>query len=777
MRAAVGLLWRSRLRASLRRILFLGLITALGGGICLAVAAGAARTAGAYDEVLTLTNAGELGSSYISADPNDLAAAEELLRSIPAIESFSQIVGYQVLLPETSIPYVVSYALYSAPDVGQPLPLAGRLPVAANEVFINETVANAAGISIGDELAAVVANFDFTEFVPETLVVVGVGLFYDEVYEDETGYKAALVYSKAFIDDHPGLAAWSAASFTLSPGASRDDAVAQLAAKGAAIDDNRNVDRRRADDSIRPLVITLWALALLASIATIILVGQGIYRVLRRSSVEGRGLLAIGWTRSSLLAADIAVAATVAVAGAVGAVGVAIALSPLFPQGQARRIEELRGYDIDASTLGVGAVVLTVALCATVSLFAMRSTKSGDARPGRAPGILGSSPAVATGVRFATGRRGLTGTVATAVLGLSTIVAGVVFIGSLNNLVDRPDLAGFNWKLMGRDSYSLIDTAAVAGQLAVQLPDAADVERITGLTFVDASVNNTPVPGSVWEPLRGSPWPPILDGRAPAAENEMLAGPTTLGVLNAKIGDTVTVVFGDAQNDVGTPIEMTIVGTALSPPVGVPGTDTPRLGEGLLFRSEDIVGHVHYYGSAMLFDLNDQTSAASIIAMFPDGLPDQFGVPTEWFTSAEPSEVTQADSASNVLVLAMIALAISVLAAIGNNLIAFVRERRDAFAVLKAVGFTPRQIRTTVLWQSGSVIAVSLVVSVPLGLIFGRWLYQRFADSIGVIATPVLAVTTLLAVLLGTVLVMQVIALLPAFQARRAAAATALRTE
>lgn len=171
----------------------------------------------------------------------------------------------------------------------------------------------------------------------------------------------------------------------------------------------------------------------------------------------------------------------------------------------------------------------------------------------------------------------------------------------------------------------------------------------------------------MWESLKGSPWPPILNGRAPEAENEMLVGPETLRVLGVEVGETVTVVFGNEENTQGTAIDMT---------------------------------------------------------MFPDGLPDEFGVTTEWFTSAEPSEVTQADSASDVLVLSMIALALGVLAAVGNNLIGFVRERRNAFAVLKAIGFTPTQIRTTVLWQSGSVIA-----------------------------------------------------LLPAFQARRAASATELRSE
>ena len=772
MKLAITLFWRSRLRASPRRIAILVLITALGGGVCLAVAAGARRTGNAYTEVLELTHAAPLGSSYISADPNDVEGPAELLRSIPAVENFNQIVGYQVLLPETPIAGLVSFALYGQSALGQPIVSAGRLPASSDEVFVNETFASRARVTIGAELAAVIASPDFETFVPETFTVVGVGLFGDEVYEDETGGKPAVLYSRSFVSVHPALAAWQSATFTLRPGFTEADVIEQLAERGVAIDDVRSVDRDRADHAIRPLVITLWTLALLACAATLVLVGQGLQRTVRRNPAEARGLLAVGWTRSALLLADVAVAATVGLVGAVGALGVAIAMSPLFPQGQARRIDALRGVDVDLAMLAIGALGLTLALCTVVAILALKSSRTGDARPGKAPGILGSTPTAGTGVRFATGRRGLFGTVVSAAVGLITIVAGVVFISSLNNLVGRPELAGFEWDLMGRDSYSHIDTTAVVDQLQ----NEQGVERITGLTFVDASVNGTPVPGSVWATLKGSPWPPILNGRAPAAPNEVLMGTETLRSIGSRIGDTATVEFEAGPTGQRTSIEVTIVGTAVSPAIGVAGTDTPRLNIGVLFRSDDIAGRSLDYGGAVLFDLDDRSDAAAIMAAFPEGLPDDIGVPTDWFVSTEPAEVTQADSASEVLVLAMVALALGVLAALGANLLGFVRERRNAFAVLKACGFTPRQIRATVLWQSGSVLALSLVVSVPLGLFLGRWMYQRFADGIGVISTPSLAVATLFAVVIVTVVLVQATALLPAYRARHTRASV-LRSE
>lgn len=763
-------MWRAHLRSSWRRVLVLVLLTAFGGGTCLAVAAGARRTSSAYSEVLDITQPGELGSSYVTEDPNDPAGAEEMLSSIPFIDSFSQVVGYLVILPELPVAGLVSLALYSDADEGKPLALVGTLPEAADDVFINETLADAADLSVGDQLDVLIANIDYSEFVPVTMRVVGIGMFADEVYEDETGRKAVMVYSRAFVDEHPGRAAWSSSTFTLKPGVSREDAIAQLAERGIVIDDDRSADRDRARHAIRPLVVTLWTLAILTAVATIVLVGQGLQRLLRRSASEQRAINAIGSTRTMLLAGDLAVASSIAVAGAICAVGVAIALSPFFPQGAARRIAALRGYDVDVPALAIGASILVLALCSVSSLLELRSARTAAARPGKTPRILDGSPAAGTGVRFATGRHGLVGTVGSAVVGLSTIVAGVVFIASLNGLVARPELSGFSWDLMGRESYSAIDYAAVVDTLE----GATAIERVTGLTFVDTSVNGIPIPGSVWTALDGKPWPPIIEGRAPVAPNEMLVGPETLRALDVEIGDVVTVIV---QDEVAreTPIEMTVVGTAVSPPIGLAGTDTPRLNEGALFQSSDLE-HVFLFGSNVLIDLTDPSDADEFKASFPDGLPDDSNLPTEWFTSAEPAEVTQADRGRGVLVLAMLALAIGVLAAIANNLVAFVRERRKAFAVLKAVGFTPGQIRATVLWQSGTVVALSLVASIPIGLIFGRWLYERFADGIGVIAATEFAIPAVVVVLIGAVVLVQATALLPASRARHTPASE-LRSE
>jgi ABC-type lipoprotein release transport system permease subunit len=207
------------------------------------------------------------------------------------------------------------------------------------------------------------------------------------------------------------------------------------------------------------------------------------------------------------------------------------------------------------------------------------------------------------------------------------------------------------------------------------------------------------------------------------------------------------------------------------------GADTPRLDEGILIRQDDIAGRGFEFGSAVLFDLADGADPNAVISQFPDGIPDDVDSATEWFESTQPVELIQSGDAVDVLRLSIAVLLVAVMATVGHNLLGFVRERRGAFAVLKALGFTPRQIRATVLWQSGLLVVAALVVSVPLGIAVGRWLYQGFAGGIGVVVQPAVPVLALTAAVLGAAGLVQVVALVPARQARRTDAATALRPE
>jgi ABC-type lipoprotein release transport system permease subunit len=95
-----------------------------------------------------------------------------------------------------------------------------------------------------------------------------------------------------------------------------------------------------------------------------------------------------------------------------------------------------------------------------------------------------------------------------------------------------------------------------------------------------------------------------------------------------------------------------------------------------------------------------------------------------------------------------VTLAIGAISALTLTLISSVRRRRHDLALLKALGFTRRQLAGTVAWQSTIAIGIGIVVGVPLGIVAG--------------ATLVLA---------------NVIAALPGRQAARTPAALVLQSE
>jgi ABC-type antimicrobial peptide transport system permease subunit len=75
------------------------------------------------------------------------------------------------------------------------------------------------------------------------------------------------------------------------------------------------------------------------------------------------------------------------------------------------------------------------------------------------------------------------------------------------------------------------------------------------------------------------------------------------------------------------------------------------------------------------------------------------------------------------------------------------------------------------------VVGAALVLAVPIGVGLGRWLYHGFADGIGVVVEPVAPLLALSAAVVGAVALVQAVALVPARQARRTNAASALRWE
>jgi ABC-type antimicrobial peptide transport system permease subunit len=114
---------------------------------------------------------------------------------------------------------------------------------------------------------------------------------------------------------------------------------------------------------------------------------------------------------------------------------------------------------------------------------------------------------------------------------------------------------------------------------------------------------------------------------------------------------------------------------------------------------------------------------------------------------------------------------------LGLTLASGVSRRRRDLSILKSLGFTRRQVSSTVVWQSSIIVGIGLLVGVPLGIALGRWLWILFAGRLPVVARPTAPVLVLVGIACGLMVVANLVAALPARVAGRTPVAASLRSE
>lgn len=124
-----------------------------------------------------------------------------------------------------------------------------------------------------------------------------------------------------------------------------------------------------------------------------------------------------------------------------------------------------------------------------------------------------------------------------------------------------------------------------------------------------------------------------------------------------------------------------------------------------------------------------------------------------------------------------IVLACVVGATLVHVLVTTARRRRRDLAILKTVGLSRRQISATVAWQATILCGAALVIGLPLGVAGGRIAWTLVAHRAGFPAEPVTRVGALLGLAVAVVVFANLVALPPAWLARRTPAARILRSE
>jgi hypothetical protein len=278
----------------------------------------------------------------------------------------------------------------------------------------------------------------------------------------------------------------------------------------------------------------------------------------------------------------------------------------------------------------------------------------------------------------------------------------------------------------------------------------------------------------------------------------MVLGTATLNRLHKEVGDTVVASLGrpkDAPLWIP-PARFRIVGTATFPTVGFVGEQNTSMSIGAWIADTDQPRNAAMKGlRAVLYgDLNgptmtlvqlrresEGTGRAELerIAARANANPSQRanGWDISVLPAQRPAEIVNYRSMGNTPELLAIALAVGAVVALALTLIASVRRRRGDLAMLKTLGFTRQQLVATVASQASVAAVVGVVVGVPLGIFAGRWLWTLFAQSISAVPKPSVPMFAVALVASGTVVLANIVAIIPGLQAARTSSALLLRSE
>jgi predicted lysophospholipase L1 biosynthesis ABC-type transport system permease subunit len=236
-------------------------------------------------------------------------------------------------------------------------------------------------------------------------------------------------------------------------------------------------------------------------------------------------------------------------------------------------------------------------------------------------------------------------------------------------------------------------------------------------------------------------------------------GGKTMRQVGARIGDTVQVRVGD------TVVPLRVVGQAV---FGTGGFG-PGLAEGAGMSFTQFQAFFPQDERTQFFaNLAPGAIAADVSARLnqefaPAGAP-VMGVEDAKAAGLYPKDaavIAGLGSAQRIPLALSGLLALAAIGTLVHVLVTSIRRRRRDLAILKTLGFVRRQVSATVAWQASTLAAIALVIGLPLGVAVGRWGWTLYADANGALPVPVVDLPPLLVAIPVTLLLANLIALIP----------------
>lgn len=815
-------------------VLLIGLV----GGLAMGAIAGARRTQSSFPAYLERSNSSDLEIGTAFYDPQDGSNTAynpgivAQIRRLPHVEQVSDNTGVDPnLLP------LAPLNLHTVPGETPPVAggsidgenatmdrvtvTSGRLadPNRVDEMVMSASSARELGMHLGSVLKMGFATNEqlqsvggtngkgkLTPHVKVDLKLVGIVVFNSEVVEDDIDALAdnQVLLTPALMRELVRCCAFYTSTLIKVDGGSRN--VPAVQAELARIPDLQGAISSEvvtstfvttAERAIAPESVALGVFGLLAALAALLIAAQMIGRQLHVGAEERAVLRALGASPATTLGDGLVGVVGSIVVGAMLASVVAVGLSPLAPLGPVRRVEHAH-LSFDWTVIGLGLVGLILVLGAVALALAYRQAphrrahrrRSHGSSAARAAANTGFPTPAVTGMRFALEpgvganavpvRSAIVGTV----LALVVLVSTLTFGASLETLVSHPALYGWNW------NYQLL--AGFSGQEDLPLPQVTNlldrdryVSAWTGVYFGEVAIDGKPVAAIAAGP-KPSVAPPLLTGHDFDAPDEVELGATTLAELHKHVGDTVTVNAGQKK-----PTTLRIVGTATMPTIGDGGSLHTTMGTGALLsyqlippaerntQNSPVAGP-----NAILVRLDEHANrkvALRSLEQINDTLNtpkggggDQAGGVTGVL---RPAEIVNYRSMGTTPALLGTTLAVGAVAALALTLVASVRRRRRELALLKTLGFTRRQLAAVVAWQSTIAVAIGVVIGVPLGIAVGRSLWDLFARGIHVVPEPTVPAAAIALIAVGALVLANLVAAAPGFEAARTRTAVLLRAE
>ncbi len=795
---AVIMVFRAELRRRWKAWLVLALLIAVVGGLVLAFTTAGRRTASAYP-------------AFIAAHGYDVAllapGQAPHLTTLPEVESVTEAISPVAGQPSCACTAKIDsndFSVSSVPqrDMVRMVSLvAGRMPdpSSPNEVLASFTLQQDDGVHVGTVLhVPFYASSQFNAVANATgalptptgprlaLNVVGI-----EASETEFPVGASPVYdvytTPAFAHVVLPRTAAFPTYYVRLRGGDHDIARFKSDVGTAGIGGTEDLDTQAelVASSIHPQAVGWWLLAVLTALAGLAMVGQAIGR---QSTVEAEGyetLRVLGLSPGQLIGLGMARTLAVGLVGAAGAVGLAYALSPIAPLGEARLAETSTGLTVDLLVLPIGFLATIAAVLIAGTWPSIRQAQRGNSRdgpmsrPSRAVRLVASAGAplsAVVGVRHALvrGRGRSAMPVPTALLGAFLAIAALsgtaVFGASLTNLTATPALYG--------DSYQLIIYGSGLGipehSVVTQLEHNPHINRISRGFGESVLVNGVSVQGIGASSLRGPLLLSTISGTYPETDGQVALGAVTMRAANAHVGSVVRVTVRSPRGG-SRSVPLHVVGEVAFP-TGV-GNGAISLGVGAAFSTRGLQDAVCPLGTrqavcqrasaathsfSLLVAASNDRGGRAAIAHYLNVFQSNANRPTL------PGPLVNFGQAVNFPLILGVVVSLFGMATLLHLLVVTVPRRRRDMGILKSLGFLNHQIGATVYWQATTVAAVGLVIGIPLGVAAGRLTWNAFAQNIGVVPVSVVDADVILLLGLGALVVANLLAIGPALAVSKA---------